>query len=250
MLSKNEIKLIKSLENKKFRKKHNFFVIEGERIVSDVVLGGAPIDQVILSETFSSSNSTFINKLAQHNTVAKIIPDNQMKSISDTVTPSGVLALCKIPEQPIIEITKGQNILYLDTIQDPGNLGTLLRSANWFGLEHVVLSENCIDPYNPKVVRGGMGAHFNLNIFTDTPLRLLGKHTKIGGFQDGKLIYDIDNKALEPWALVIGNEANGISDDNINLIDLKITIPKLGKGESLNAAVAGSVLLASLTAPS
>ena len=250
MLSKNEIKLIQSLENKKYRKKHKLFVIEGERIVTDAVSSGAPIDQVFLSESFSSSNSVFIDKLAQHNTAARIIPDNQMKSISGTVTPSGVLALCRIPEQPIIEITKGQNILYLDTIQDPGNLGTLLRSASWFGIEHIVLSENCIDPYNPKVVRGGMGAHFNLNIFTDTPLRLLGKHTKIGGFQEGKSIYDIDKKVIEPWVLVVGNEANGISEENANLIDLKITIPKIGKGESLNAAVAGSVLLVSLTAPS
>jgi TrmH family RNA methyltransferase len=99
-------------------------------------------------------------------------------------------------------------------------------------------------------VRGGMGAHFNLNIFTDTPLRLLNNHTKIGGFQEGEPIDEIDTTSIEPWVLVIGNEANGISAENAELINQKITIPKIGKGESLNAAVAGSVLLYHLTAPS
>ena len=113
-----------------------------------------------------------------------------------------------------------------------------------------MLSENCIDTYNPKVVRGGMGAHFNLNIHTDISLKLFKDHTIIGGFQEGKSIHDIDVQSIKPWALVVGNEANGISEDSANLITLNITIPKLGKGESLNAAVAGSILLSYLTAPS
>jgi len=250
MLSKNEIKLIRSLENKKFRKKNNLFVIEGERIVKEAIESGAIVDQLLISESFSSSQSTFIDILSKFNVISKIIPDNQMKSISGTVTPSGVLALCKIPEQSNLLAIKQQNILYLDTIQDPGNLGTLLRSASWFGLEHIVLSENCIDPYNPKVVRSGMGAHFNLNIYTDTPLKAFNEHIKIGGFQKGEPINEIDKNSIEPWVLVIGNEANGISAENANFINKKITIPKIGAGESLNAAVAGSVLLFHLTAPS
>lgn len=249
MLSKNEIKLIKSLENKKFRKKHNFFVIEGERIVKESLVSGILIDQVFISESFVANQYPLIDTLAKQNTVTKIIPDKQMKAISGTVTPSGILALVKMPVQPNLGIIENQNILYLDTIQDPGNLGTLLRSANWFGIENIILSENSIDPYNPKVVRSGMGAHFNLNIFTDTPLKLLSKHTKIGGFQEGESIYEIEKKSIEPWVLVIGNEAYGISEENAKLINKKITIPKIGKGESLNVAVAGSVLLYHLTAP-
>ena len=251
MLSKNEIKLIKSLESKKFRRKHRLFIIEGERLVNEAYINDAALDQVFISDSYSSNNNKFLIDVISHKSIpTKIIPDNQMKDISDTVTPSGILALCKIPEQPKISSTFKNNILYLDSIQDPGNLGTLLRSASWFGLKHVVLSENCIDAYNPKVVRGGMGAHFNLDVFCDTALNIFVKHTKIGGFQDGVSIESFDTKTIEPWILVIGNESNGISSDIAELIERKITIRKLGGGESLNAAVAGSILLFHLTAKS
>ena len=106
---------------KKFRKKNSLFVIEGERIVREVLTGGALIDQILISESFPSSQSTFLDTRSKYNATTKIIPDNQMKTISGTVTPSGILALCKMPEQPNLKVTKEQNILYLDTIQDPGN---------------------------------------------------------------------------------------------------------------------------------
>lgn len=251
MLSKANIKLINSLEKKKYRKIHNLFIIEGERLVHEAVIYNFKIKQLFLTGSFlnNQGNSDTINLISKNNITSEIIPDSKMKSISETVTPSGIFALCEIPLQNEFTEDSTDNYLFLDDIQDPGNMGTLLRSASWFGIKNVALSGNCIDIYNPKVVRSGMGAHFNLNIYTEQSLNNFSEHTKLGAFQEGKDIYQINGKSLEPWVLVIGSEAHGISAENSKIIDKKITIPKIGNGESLNAAIAGSLLLYHLTAP-
>lgn len=251
MLSKSDVKLINSLEKKKYRKEHNLYIIEGERLVHDAIVYNAEIKQLYLTDSFLSKqeNTNIIKLISEHNLASEIIPDSKMKSISETVTPSGIFALCKISLQSEFTDDNTDNYLFLDDIQDPGNMGTLLRSASWFGIKKVALSENCIDIYNPKVVRSGMGAHFNLNIYNNQFLNNFANHTKLGAFQDGEDIYQINGKNLEPWILVIGSEAHGISSKNNKIIDKKIAIPKIGNGESLNAAMAGSILLYHLTVP-
>ena len=251
MLSKAEIKKIKSLSSKKGRDKYQLFIIEGSRLVADAITFGSAIEQIYATEHFltNTTNTDLINLITENALPVNIISDKELKSISDTITPSGVLSLCPIPEVGSPKLDNDDNWLYLDGISDPGNLGTLLRSAAWFGIKNVGLSSNCINPYNPKVVRGGMGAHFKISIFSNVSLNTYTKvkHTIIGAFQDGKDISKINDKSETPWVLVIGSEAHGVNPLNNNLIDMKITIPKIGSGDSLNAGVAGSILLYQLT---
>jgi TrmH family RNA methyltransferase len=251
MLSKSDIKLIKSLKHKKYRQLHKLFIAEGERLVSEALSANALINQILLTDSFiaNENNQNIISLITKNNVPSEVIAEHQFKSISETVTPSGVLALCKMPKKIYFNKNNDDNLLYLDTIQDPGNLGTLLRSANWFGITNVALSNNCIDAYNPKVVRAAMGAHFHLNIYNNINLNNFDKHTKLGALMQGESTHYLKDKIFEPWVLVIGNEAHGISSENHNLLDKKLYIPKIGKGESLNAAMAGSILLYYLTAP-
>lgn len=251
MISNSEIKLIKSLAYKKYRKIHRSFIIEGERSVSEAVQSKIIITQLYITNQFIAKlqHDSFMDLIAEKAIITTVISEKEINSICDTVSPSGILAMCKQPDPLNIDISNSENWLYLDEIQDPGNLGTLLRSANWFGVKNVALSENCIDIYNPKVLRSGAGAHFRLSIHTNILLNTFedSQHTIIGAFQKGENIHNIDKKKVTPWVLVIGNEAHGINKNNIDHIDLKVTIPKISSGESLNAAVAGSILLYQLT---
>ncbi len=249
MLSISDNKLIKSLEKKKYRKLHQLFTIEGERLILEAGQSKVLIKQVYITDEFivKPQHNSLMDLIAENAIVTNAISEREMKSICDTISPSGILAICEIPKPNDMDISNSDNWLYLDEIQNPGNLGTLLRSANWFGIKNVALSKSCIDVYNPKVLRGGMGAHFNLNIYEDVTLQIFENHTILGAFQNGENIYKLEINQVSPWVLVIGNEAHGISPDNINHISLRVTIPKIGSGESLNAAVAGSILLYQLT---
>ncbi|MEE8479034.1 MAG: RNA methyltransferase [Candidatus Neomarinimicrobiota bacterium] len=253
MLSKSDIKLIKSLAFKKYRRIHKLFLIEGERLVSEAVQSKIIITQVYLTDQFIAKpqHDPLMDLIAEQAIITNSISEKELAGICDTVSPSGILALCKPPDSLKINIYNSENWLYLDEIQDPNNLGTLLRSADWFGIKNVALSKNCIDIYNPKVLRGGMGVHFRLSIHENILLNKFkeNQHTIIGAIQKGDSIYDVDRKKVTPWILVIGNEAHGINKNNINHINLTVTIPKFGSGESLNAAVAGSILLYHLTNP-
>ncbi len=253
MLSKSDIKLIKSLAFKKYRKIHKSFIIEGKRLVSEAILSKVIITQVYITDEFIAKpqHDSLMDLIAENAIITNSISSAEMKSVCDTVSPSGILAMCKLSDSHNIDISKSENWLYLDEIQDPGNLGTLLRAADWFGIKNVALSKNCIGIYNPKVLRGGMGAHFRLSIHENVLLNTFedSQHTIIGAFQKGNNIYDVDIKKVTPWVLVIGNEAHGINKNNIDYINLKVTIPKIGSGESLNAAVAGSIFLYHLTSP-
>lgn len=251
MLNNSETRLINSLAFKKYRKIHKSFIIEGERLVSEAIQSNIIIKKVYITDEFvaKSQHDSLMDLIAEKAIITNSISVKEMSKISDTVSSSGVLALCKLPDSHNIDISKSENWLFLDEIQDPGNLGTLLRTAGWFGIQNVALSENCIDIYNPKVLRGGMGSYFRLSVHENILLNKFkdSQHIIIGAFQKGANIFDIDIKKVTPWILVIGNEAHGITNSNIDNIDLKITIPKIGSGESLNAAVAGSILLYQLT---
>ena len=253
MLSNSDQKLITSLAKKKYRKLHQLFAIEGERLILEAVQSKVLIKQVYTTDEFIANpqHNSLMDLIAENAIVTNTISEREINSICDTVSPSGILAVCEIPKSSDLDNSNSDNWLYLDEINDPGNLGTLLRSADWFGVKNVALSESCVDAFNTKVLRGGMGSHFRLNLFTHVFLKNFtnSSHTIIGAFQDGESINQIEMAPLTPWVLVIGNEAHGISPDNMDHINLKVTIPKIGSGESLNAAVAGSILLAHLTKP-
>jgi TrmH family RNA methyltransferase len=168
-----------------------------------------------------------------------------MQSVSATETPSGILGICKISTGNQSDDKLDDNWLYLDNISDPGNMGTLLRTAVWFGIHNIAFSRGCVDIFNPKVVRSGMGAHFHISYILDANITQFNStHTLYGGDQDGKSLDDFDIET--PWILVLGNEAHGISQGIRKTIHRYIAIPRLGAGESLNVAVAGGIIMEKL----
>jgi TrmH family RNA methyltransferase len=226
---------------------HGLFVIEGSRIISEALNAGAPIQRIFVTKPYlDNPNYSGIFHDLQGLTIPNItVTEDEMKILTEVTSPPGLLALCAISPKSNPDTSKAESWLYLDSIQDPGNLGTLLRSAAWFGVQNVGLSKGCIDPYNSKVIRGGMGAHFHLSIFLDMDHRLFStsSHTIIGAFPEGDTLIPDILEELGHWVLVIGNEAHGISSDLDYFIQKKVAIIKIGQGESLNAAVAGGILL-------
>ena len=245
MISKTDIKQLTRLSTKKGRNEYGLYLIEGLRIIQSALRAQAPINRIFVTTRFEES----VNYQSMSNRFNKIlkpelIDEKTMKQITQTVTPSGILAVCSLPKITELPSTIASNWLYLDKIADPGNLGTLLRSAAWFGTTQVALSPHCADPFNPKVMRGGMGAHFSLQMVTNCDLRQFksSDHLIIGADHRGMSIVDFNNNAKD-WVLVIGSEAHGISKENSNHIEYSLSIPANGSGNSLNAAVAGSIML-------
>ena len=170
-----------------------------------------------------------------------LLSEVQFKKICSTKSPSGIAAVCMIPKQNDVNL-KENKWLYLDRISDPGNLGTILRSASWFGLKNIALSSNSVDPYNSKTVRAGMGAHFGINLYRDIDLHQFSKtHNIIAADKEG---LDVDEYNFPKQSVfVFGNEAHGISDENKEAVQQSITIKGQGVGESLNVAAAASIIM-------
>ena len=245
MISKTDIKQLSRLSTKKGRNEYGLYLIEGLRIIRSALRAQAPINRIFVTTRFEESVN-YQSMSNQFNKILKpeLIDEKTMKQITQTVTPSGILAVCSLPKITELPSTIASNWLYLDKIADPGNLCTLLRSAAWFGTTQVALSPHCADPFNPKVMRGGMGAHFSLQMVTNCDLRQFksSDHLLIGADHRGMSIVDFNNNAND-WVLVIGSEAHGISKENSNHIEYSLSIPANGSGNSLNAAVAGSIML-------
>ena len=220
-------------------------------MVEEAVKAGM-VDSVFhCSDSLSSDRSTdLMTELKMRGIPIKKIDEKEMEILSDTVKNQRLVALATIPvhhySQPA---SLKDNWLYLDNVRDPGNLGSMLRAADWFGLKNIALSPACADPYNPKVVRGGMGAHFHLNVHRNIPLSNLKKSGKkiIAAVQDSTPISELDVKESEEWCLVMGSEADGISEESRSLADQFVSIPRTGEAESLNVAVATGILLYQLT---
>lgn len=234
MLTKNQIKLIASLSQKKFRNQHQLFVVEGKKGVAEFLKSSFELHHLFSSsEEFEVDDETFTK-----------ITESELKKISNLATPNIALALFKIPKNTTIDETK--LIVALDDVRDPGNLGTIIRLCDWFGIEHLVCSEATVDCYNPKVIQATMGSLTRVSIhYLDLKLFLEASSSpKFGAFMDGANIYEhiLPSHAI----LVLGNEANGISADIKTLVDKKISIPRFGSlqaTESLNVATATAILL-------
>lgn len=232
MVSKSQIKLIRSLHQKKFREKTGLFVAEGPKIITDLIESGIEIHSL-----FSTEISTHKDNLY------KITPD-ELQKISNLKTANTSLALFRIPT-----FSTGQEtglIVALDAIRDPGNLGTIIRLCDWFGVKQLICSQDTVDCFNPKVIQATMGSIARVQVLYEDLAAYIKKSTLpvYGACMDGVSIY---SKKLPKHALVIlGNEANGISEEIMNLIQEKITIPQFGEqleAESLNVATATSIIL-------
>jgi TrmH family RNA methyltransferase len=160
MLTKNKIKLINSLTKKKFRKKEGLFFCEGEKITKTLLKSNFDVIEIFTTKNFYEDNKTDLS-----NNNITIITEAELKKISALSTPQQVLALVKIPEQHIINNVSDKRIIALDKIQDPGNLGTIIRIADWFGIDAIVCSLDTVDLFNPKVVQATMGSIFSVNVF-------------------------------------------------------------------------------------
>ena len=245
MISKTDIKQLSRLSTKKGRNEYGLYLIEGLRIIRSALRVQTKINRIFVTARFEESvDYQLISNRFNQILKPEIIDEKTMKQITQTVTPSGVLAVCSLPKVTELPSTIVSNWLYLDKIADPGNLGTLLRSAAWFGTTQVALSPHCADLFNPKVMRSGMGAHFSLQMVTNCDLHQFksSDHLIIGADHKGMSIVDFNHNAKD-WVLVIGSEAHGISKENSNHIKHSLSIPTNGSGDSLNAAVAGSIML-------
>lgn len=241
-ISNNEIKKIKSLQQKKFRDEYSLFTVEGEKMVDEALGSSYRVENVYRKGE---------------------IGEEQMKRISALSSPSPVLAVVRKPDDIYVEdvsqvedlIERGGLFLGLDTIRDPGNLGTILRIADWFGIDAVFAQKDTVDVFNPKVVQSTMGAVFRVRMhyvdLTELAKLILSRNGKVyGTFLDGLNIYsrELDNGTDAPAMIVIGNESDGISDSMAGLVSDRLYIPPFPAGqpgsESLNAAVATALTVA------
>jgi TrmH family RNA methyltransferase len=250
-LSHRELKDLRSLRQKKQRLSQGRFLIEGMRLVREALLSGAEIEQVLVSSKFAAGNAWPVleHQVRDRSVTVIQITETQAQQLADTLNPQGLFATIKIPallNQPSPPILPP--VLILDDITDPGNLGTILRTAVWFGVQTALLTATSADALNPKVVRGGMGAHFHLPaLWQGEPMKIaraLGDEDimVLGATMDGKPLDQLP-PVKKNWALVIGSEAHGLSEFWSERLDLALTIPGTGSVESLNAAVAAGIIL-------
>ncbi|MFE3847321.1 TrmH family RNA methyltransferase [Flavobacterium sp. LB3P45] len=235
MVSKNQIKLITSLQQKKYRNTNKLFFAEGVKVIQELLQSNFELEHLYSTQ----DDFKEVSKVKKTR-----IDDNDLKKISALSTPNSCLAVFKIP----VEKDKVESglILALDSVRDPGNLGTILRLCDWFGINQLLCSKETVDIYNPKVVQATMGSIARVNVnYVD--LNAFITQTKLpifGTFMDGTNIYKTN--LPQEGIIVMGNEANGISVELENLIQNRLTIPRFGniqKTESLNVATATAIVL-------
>jgi TrmH family RNA methyltransferase len=248
MLSKNQVKYLHSLRLGKFRDSNREFLAEGVKLVDDLLKSHFIIRQVFATSDWLQRN--FDLAKSKDCSIQEVTTD-ELGKISNMVTPNEVLAIVEMPDPALpAPADMGTLVLLLDRIQDPGNLGTIIRTADWFGITHIFCSEDTVDLYNPKVVQSTMGSICRVNVHHTGLGSLIeglkDKWTIYGAFADGKNIYEIELKF--PAAVMIGNESKGISRGLIPMITEKIGIPAVSQGaESLNASVATGIICSEFT---
>ncbi len=242
-----QIKHIRKLKEKKYRDQYNEYIIEGIKLIKEAIEENANIKTIVICDNCVKNEEIdpkIMYEIAKYNCI--YVEENVFHSITDVQNPQGLLAIMS-KEQYRKEINYKEDIIViLDNVQDPGNIGTILRTIDSIGLTQVITSKNSGDVYNPKVVRSTMGAILRVNVIESPNLLETLKELKKHKFeivatslQTQNTIYDIDYKKK---AIIIGNEANGVSKEVLELADKKVKIPMLGKTESLNAAVATGII--------
>lgn len=230
VLSKNQVKLIKSLALKKYRIKHNLFVVEGKKLVEELLESQFEVEALFVTDpNFSHS---------EH--VAQYISEKSLAQVSQLTRAHFGLAVVKMPEYDQFSNTQ-KTQLVLDGIADPGNMGTIIRLADWYGLANITCVHHCVDAYNPKVVQASMGSVFRIKVQHKEVDELVANGPVYGAFLNAQDIGNCD--LIQPCTLIIGNESEGISPELEQLCNQKISIPRYGRAESLNAAIATGIIL-------
>ena len=246
MLSKAKLKYIQSLGQKKYRDEEEVFIAEGPKLVKELL----EARNVEVKEVFALNDWLDENKKLLTNTETTAIDEGELERISQLTTPHKVVAIIKKIDWGETPVAKGKITLALDAIQDPGNLGTIIRTADWFGIEQIVCSKDCADVYNQKVVQATMGSVARVKVFYFDLKEWLASQKEIRIYATVLEGQDINSvKKIQEGIILIGNESKGIDDDLLKLANVKITIPKKGKAESLNAAMAAGIIMNCISPP-
>ncbi len=244
MVSKALLKQTRQLHQKKFRNERHSFLVEGEKLIFELLQSDYIIEHLFATKEWHQPDKTGLESFHIHE-----VTDSELAEISMLESPNQVLAVVKMKEGTPLEILPGNKYLALDGIRDPGNLGTILRIADWFGMNGIFCSSGTVERYNPKVVQASMGSVFRIPLRVTDLAPLLLKANKVTGtyaaLLEGTSVYATD--VHQGWLLVVGNESTGIDPVLIPAIQNRITIPSYGTGakaESLNAAVATAIICA------
>lgn len=247
MITKNTIKLVQSLKQQKFRKEHGLFVVEGRKMVEELLVSSIETVYLFATERYLVEHPVNDQRL-------ETVTEVQMSQMSGQDTPPGILAVARIPEPAVIQ-NKGM-MLALDGIANPGNLGTIIRTAEWFGMKQIVCSNDCVELWNPKVIQATMGSVFRISmVYTDLERYLKEAKDRgqavYGALLEGENLFKKESR----WAdgiIVIGSESHGIRGNILPLLTHPITIPRASGSvtESLNASIAAGIILAAMAANS
>jgi TrmH family RNA methyltransferase len=238
MVTKSELKYIQSLSDKKVRLETGCFIAEGVKVVGEMIAAGYPLKAVYALDSWESPDATL---------EVTRIEAFELEKMSMLQTPNQVLAVAMMPQKKETLDLAGPLTIVLDGIQDPGNMGTIIRTADWFGITQIVASEDTVDVYNPKVIGATMGSFMRVSV----TYKNLGdwmpaiKLPVYGALLEGENVFTI--KTPQKGLLVIGSEGKGIRENILDFITHPVTIPKTGGAESLNAGIAAGIIVAQLT---
>lgn len=238
--TKNQAKLIKSLHDKKHRNEFGLFLVEGEKNIAELLISDFKIDYILCTAEFFDKNR---NAIKNSNANYDVVRQDEIERVGTFESNDAALAIVKQKENRKLEVDKDEIIIALNEIRDPGNLGTIIRIADWYGIKKIIASENTVDFYNPKVISATKGSFIRVDIFYTNLVESLPKIGLpiLGAFMNGESVHSF--KFPKSGILVMGNESNGISKDVEKMVTQKITIPSFGKAESLNVAIATSVIM-------
>ena len=243
MLSKAQNKYIRSLTQQKFRNEYKVFVAEGAKIALEWLASDAQIQTIVATQQWADECRQEI--LWHSEAQLNIVTESELAALSALQTPNAVLLVVHMFANSDIPDLKGWAIA-LDDIQDPGNMGTIIRIADWFGIANIICSPGCVDVYNPKVVQSAMGGHLRVNIHETelVPFLSNARLPKIAATLHGETVYNM--KRAKEGILIIGNESKGVSQSVLSIVTKEVTIPGKGGAESLNAGVSVGILCALL----
>jgi TrmH family RNA methyltransferase len=239
MLSKNTVKFIKSLHQKKFRNQEQRFFVEGEKSVLEVLNSTFEVELLLATEHFISVNRALISET---NAELITVTQKQLEGLGQYQSNDSALAVVKLKSNQEFDYPAGELVIGLDDVRDPGNLGTIIRIADWYGIKHLVFSAQTADFYNPKVIQASMGSFTRVNFFY-TDLKNIFEKWNVpvyGAFLNGQNIHQMSKPT--PGIILMGNESQGISVELEKLVTQKVTIPGFGAAESLNVAIATAII--------
>jgi len=246
MITKAQIKFIQALSRQKYRKEYNLYLVEGDKNGKEWLNSACNIPQIFGIKEWLQVHENFLKRHPE--TEIHIVEDFELEKITALKHPQQVLMVVEKPKHQALNLDGGEWILFLEKIQDPGNMGTIIRTADWFGISKIFISPDCVEIFNPKVVQATMGSLLRINFYEmniqDLSEIMNSEIPLYAACLNGKNIHEFKN--AHPGIIAFGNESAGLSDELLQLSDMKLTIPCNGNAESLNVGVATGIFCALL----